>query len=167
MILEGLDIEYWYSCVERGNFGLYPVEGLFRIHRRTRDQDHVRSIILQQRQVKEWLGGLAQAAVLHISGDAYYSEPIARQLETLAESVAFRPVAARHRLIDDDHRLSAFLIPFIEIAALQQRNAHRLKIVRADSFIVEAHVLIAARHVAVDGHICEGDSAQGLGQASR
>jgi hypothetical protein len=59
------------------------------------------------------------------------------------------------------------VIPFIEIAAMHQWDANCLKIVRANSLVVEAHDFVGAWRVAVDGHIREGDSAQSQGQASR
>jgi len=42
------------------------------------------------------------------------------------------------------------VISLIEVSAGHQRDAHRLKIARSGGFIIEAHVLVFTRHVAVD-----------------
>src|SRR5258708_24418656 len=77
------------------------------------------------------------------------------------------PIALRHRLADDHHPRSALLISLIEVPAMHERNAHRLKILWADGLIIEAHVFVLSRRVAVDRDVCKRNSAIGEGQASR
>src|SRR5439155_4485537 len=81
--------------------------------------------------------------------------------------VAPGPVASRHRLVDDHHPTSALLISLIEVPAVHERDAHRLKILWADGLIVKAHVFVLSWRVAVDRHVCKRYSAIGKGQASR
>ena len=42
------------------------------------------------------------------------------------------------------------MISLSEVSAGHQRDAHRLRIARSSGFIIEAHVLVFTRHVAVD-----------------
>src|SRR5258708_2860428 len=50
---------------------------------------------------------------------------------------------------------------------MRERDARRLKILRADGLIVEAHVFVLRGRVAVDRDVCKRNSAIGEGQASR
>src|SRR5260370_25769815 len=50
---------------------------------------------------------------------------------------------------------------------MHERNAHRLKILWADGLIIEPHVFVLSRRVAVDRDVCKRNSAIGEGQASR
>src|SRR5713226_8643414 len=110
---------------------------------------------------------LAQTAVLYIFGDANNFQPILRQFQAPPEGIASGPVASRHRLVDDHHTRSALLISLIEVPAMHERNAHRLKILWTDGLIVAAHVFVLSRRVPVDRDVCKRNSAIGEGQASR
>src|SRR5216684_3471704 len=110
---------------------------------------------------------LAQAAVLHIFGDANNFQPILIQFQAPSEGIASGPVASRHCLVDDHHTRSALLISLIEVPAMHERDAHRLKILWADGLIVESHVFVLCRRVAVDRDVCKSNSAIGERQASR
>jgi hypothetical protein len=48
---------------------------------------------------------------------------------------------------------------------MHERDAHRLKILWADGLIVEAHVFVLSRRVAVDRDVCERNSA--IGEAGK
>src|SRR5260370_30451759 len=50
---------------------------------------------------------------------------------------------------------------------MPERDAHRLKILRADGLIIEAHVFVLSGRVAVDRDVCKRNSAIGERQASR
>src|SRR5216684_8760038 len=110
---------------------------------------------------------LAQTAVLYIFGDANNFQPILIQFQAPPEGIASGPVASRHRLVDDHHTRSALLISLIEVPAMHERDAHRLKILWAGGLIVEAQVFIFRWRVAVYRHIRKRNSAIGERQASR
>src|SRR5438094_8887607 len=76
-------------------------------------------------------------------------------------------VASRHRLVDDHHTTSALLVSLIEVPAVHERDAHRLKILWTDGLIIQAHVFVLSGRVAVDRDVCKRNSAIGEGQASR
>src|SRR5260370_14373912 len=50
---------------------------------------------------------------------------------------------------------------------MHERNTHRLKIMRPDSLIIEAHVLVVTGRVASNGHGCECDAAERKRQTTR
>src|SRR5258707_15890696 len=50
---------------------------------------------------------------------------------------------------------------------MREQDAHRLKILWADGLIVEAHVFVLSRRVAVDRDAGKRNSVTGEGQASR
>src|SRR5260370_34607646 len=100
-------------------------------------------------------------------GDANDFQPILGQFYAPPEGITCGPVASRHRLVDDYHTRSAVLISFIEVPAKRERDAHRLKILRADGFIVEAHGFVLSRRVAVARDAGKRNSVTGEGQASR
>src|SRR5882724_6575913 len=167
MIFQGLKVEDGYFGIEGSNFGAYRLRHLFRFDSRARDQNHVRAVVLEQGQIEKWLGRLPQAAVLYILGDANDFQPILGQFYAPPKGIPSGPVASRHRLVDDHHTGSAVLISFIEVPAMRERDAHRLKILWADGFIVEAHVFVLSRCVAVDRDAGKRNSVTGEGQASR
>ena len=76
-----------------------------------------------------------QAVVLHICDDANNCGRDLRsgQLHLLANRVFVRPEAARHRLVNDDHRRSVQLILRCKDAAPEHRNAQRVKVVRVSA----------------------------------
>jgi hypothetical protein len=59
------------------------------------------------------------------------------------------------------------VVSLIEVPSQHQRDAHCLKVLWADGFIVEPHVFIAGGRVAADRHIRERDATQRQRQASR
>src|SRR5262245_51289864 len=62
-------------------------------------------------------------------------------LDSLADSITVRPVTLCHLLVDDHHVGLATAIATIKLASLQERNAHRAKIVWQDAAIANARRL--------------------------
>src|SRR5207245_2385105 len=150
VLLEGLHVEDGHLRIECGDVALYSTKHGPRIDGCARDENHVRPVVLKQGQIHERLRWLAQATVLRVSCDANDLEPVLAELDLPSEGIASGPVASRHCLVDDHYPRSSLSIPLIEITPTHQRNAHRLKILRAHGVVVETHVLVFRRRIAVD-----------------
>jgi len=76
-------------------------------------------------------------------------QPILGQFDAPPESIATGPVASRI-VRDRSPPRAPLLISLIEVPAMHERDAHRLKILWADGFIIKAHVFVLSRRVPVD-----------------
>src|SRR5262245_17928595 len=106
-----------------------------RIVRGANDQIRFAGAALSEWLVQVEPGVLVEVPVLDTRNDSNDSQPRVSSRSTadanaFADWILGRPVAAYDLLVDDRHRKRAFDVGILERAALQNRNAHRGKIVR-------------------------------------
>src|SRR6185503_12729541 len=65
---------------------------------------------------------------------------------TLPEWTLIGPVLARQSLFDDRHVRRVFRVCIVEVAARQQRHAHRAKVVRLDYRVLNRRRLASGSH---------------------
>src|SRR5260370_41174270 len=105
MVLEGLRVENWHLRGERSHLGLHRVEHLVRFSSRARNQNHVRTIVLEQRQGEELPGGLGQAAALKLFCDGPDFGPVLSQVYPSSDTLPLCPVASRQAVLARAHTL--------------------------------------------------------------
>src|SRR4029077_13894118 len=106
---------------------------------------HTGLVILSQRHVGEWPRALAKRAVLAVARDTDDFGPRtlrAAKTHALADWVIAFEVTSREGFVDDHSQRRALVVLRSEIAAPQERDAHRREIFQADNVRVDGVLIL-------------------------